>query len=76
MINFCVIHIKKLLLKVGLNIPSFCKMCGREVRDFSVTNDDWDKIRVHIKYGNILCYNCFSDLFSKHTGRKEVWNLY
>ena len=59
---------------LGFCVPSFCKNCGIEVRDFSVTDDIWKRIQPHIKYGNTLCYNCFSDACVK-AGLPANWRL-
>jgi len=53
---------------------SFCKVCGRDVRDFSVSDELWAKIAPLIKRGNIVCYNCFCDL-CRQAGLPAVWEL-
>ena len=59
---------------LGMHGPSYCKNCGREVRDFSVTDEIWSKVQPHIKHGNTLCYNCFSDVCLK-IGLPPNWRL-
>ena len=73
-------HLLRIFLKLFkvrvLNLPtnSFCKRCGVDVRDFSVTDDIWKQIEPHIKYGYTLCYNCFSDIWHQ-LGNKSTWKL-
>jgi len=53
---------------------SFCKMCGRDISDFSVRDDVWDKVDETIKRGHILCYDCFCKK-CKLLGLPTVWEL-
>lgn len=55
--------------------PSYCKHCGVDIRDFKVSNEVWAQIAPHIKHGNTLCYNCFSDVCLE-IGLPSVWSLY
>jgi len=52
----------KLILREFISIPSFCKRCGRDVTDFIVSDETWEAIYPKIKYGNVLCYDCFCNL--------------
>jgi hypothetical protein len=64
----------KLLLREFFAIPSFCKSCGVNVRDFSAKDEVWQQIEPHIKYGHVLCYNCFCDICAK-LKLSSVWRL-
>ena len=55
-------------------VPSFCKECGRNVTDFSVDDEIWNKIDPLIKNGHSLCYDCFCKK-CKIVGLPEVWKL-
>ena len=55
----------KLFLRRFFCLDSFCRRCGRKVRDFSVDDEAWERVRPYIKHGNTLCYNCFCDLCDK-----------
>jgi len=59
----------KLLLKRFKCLHSFCKVCGRDVHDFVVEDELWALIESDIKYGNVLCYDCFNELMNK----KGIW---
>jgi hypothetical protein len=52
----------KLLLRRFFLLPSFCRRCGRKVRDFVADDAAWERVRPLIKHGNTLCYDCFCDL--------------
>ena len=54
-------------------VPSFCKVCGRDIRDFIADDKVWEQVSREIK-GNTLCYNCFCDICSK-LGLPSVWKL-
>lgn len=51
--------IKKLLLRLNVRQTSFCKHCGIDVRDFDVSNDDWNQAVG--KMYNVVCWNCYCD---------------
>ena len=55
-------------------MASFCKECGRQVHDFSAPNDVWLKIDPLIKYGHVLCYDCFCEK-CKEVGLPTVWKI-
>jgi len=59
-----------------LHVPtaSFCKRCGRDVRDFIAPDEIWDVIDPHIRFGHTLCYSCFCDLCSG-LDLPPVWGL-
>ena len=40
---------------------SFCKECGRDVHDFIVDDEVWNKVDALIRYGHVLCYDCFCE---------------
>ena len=69
------VYFKLFKLKI-LSIPtvSFCKNCGRNVRDYSAPDDVWEKIKPQIKLGDTLCYECFSDACEKK-GIPTIWKL-
>jgi len=77
-------HLLRIFLKLFkvriLNLPtnSFCKRCGVDVRDFSVTDDIWEQVEPCIGYkfscSPIVCYNCFSDIWHK-LGHNNIWEL-
>lgn len=56
------VYLKLIRRKFSKNVNSFCKVCGREVHDFSVPDIVWENIDPHIKRGHTLCYDCFCDL--------------
>ena len=64
----------KLFLRKFIPISSFCKECGREVHDFSVSDEIWKKVDPLIKYGHVLCYDCFCEK-CKEVGLPSVWEL-
>lgn len=49
----------KLLKRKYFTVNSFCKVCGRDVNDFSVRDEVWNKVDRTIKRGHVLCYDCF-----------------
>jgi hypothetical protein len=59
------VNIKYFLRRFTTGMPSFCKRCGINVRDFSVTDKLWGEVEPKIKKGHTLCYNCFCDLVNK-----------
>ncbi len=54
--------------------PSYCKNCGRNIHDFSTSDEIWEKIEPYIKYGHVLCYDCFCEICS-NIGLPSVWKL-
>ena len=52
----------KLMLRRFFLLPSFCKRCGRRVRDFEADDATWARVRPFIRHGGTLCYDCFCDL--------------
>ena len=62
------VFIKTGLLRARLRNISFCKNCGIDVRDFSVTDDNWERIHKISGDKNVLCYNCYCDFkyLSRH----------
>ena len=64
----------KLFLRKFIVMASFCKECGRQVHDFSAPNDVWLKIDPLIKYGHVLCYDCFCEK-CKEVGLPTVWKI-
>lgn len=64
----------KLLLKRFMLIPSFCKRCGRDVRDFIAPDDVWNKVEPRVKAGSVLCYDCFCGV-CEEAGLPTVWRL-
>lgn len=57
-----------------IGIASFCRRCGRTVHDFDAPDEVWEAVRVHIKQGNTLCYDCFCELCARN-GLPTVWRL-
>ena len=59
------LHTKLAIKKTGLirfiPLMGFCKECGISVRDFSAPIY-WEDISVKLKHGNIVCYQCFTDI--------------
>lgn len=69
------IRSKRLVLKLRLGpLMGFCKRCGVEVRDFQAPDDVWERVQRHPKGGQMLCYNCFSDLCLE-LGLQPNWRL-
>jgi len=64
----------KLILRKFFIVPSFCKICGRDVHDFIAPDKIWGQIEPHIKYGNVVCYDCFCEICKKE-GLKSVWEI-
>lgn len=54
---------------------SFCKKCGRDQRDFIAPERAWGTVEPHIRYGNVLCYDCFFEAYWKVTGAPVFWSL-
>lgn len=65
----------KLTLSKDHLINSFCKNCGRDIHDFIVTDETWEKISPMIRFGNSLCYDCFCEACGK-AGLLTVWQLH
>lgn len=61
-LHFLRLRFKKQLSKF-LCIPSFCKVCGVEVRDFEVPQYLWESIVGD--EGTVWCFHCFSDVCTK-----------
>lgn len=60
------VYIKRFLSLTNLRKVSYCKRCGIDVRDFSVTDEEWnDTFGINDESGT-LCYNCFYDLHYLH----------
>ena len=57
--------IYKLIKRKLFCIDSFCKECGRDVRDFIVDDGTWELIDPFVDYGHTLCYECFVDKCEK-----------
>lgn len=55
-------------------IPSFCKQCGRDVKNFQVSDEIWELIEPKIKYGSVLCYECFCQK-CEEVGLLPIWKL-
>jgi hypothetical protein len=71
----CVMRIKwKRFLANRRLVPSFCKMCGRDVHDYIAPDDVWRKVEPEIKSGDVLCYDCFCEV-CKNIGQPTVWML-
>jgi len=62
---------KRLLSRAKL-VPSFCKVCGRDVRDFVAPDDVWE--RVVGDRGTVRCYDCFADACAR-AGLERTWRL-
>jgi len=72
---FCKVRVfLKLILRKFRVVPSFCKECGRNCYDFSVDDETWEKVQPLIKYGNVLCYDCFCRK-CEQIGLPTVWQL-
>lgn len=72
---FCYIRVSyKLLKRKYFTTNSFCKECGKDVNDFSVRDDIWDRVDKTIKRGHILCYDCFCEK-CKILNLPTVWEL-
>ena len=69
-----ILVIIKILISKFICINSFCKECGRDVRDFYVADNIWRQIKPLIRYGNTLCYNCFCDK-CRMIGLPSCWEL-
>ena len=67
------VHYKLIKRKFKL-IDSFCRCCGKDVHDFVVEDNIWNRIESHIKHGNTLCYDCFCE-YCKKVGLPVVWKL-
>jgi hypothetical protein len=61
MLNWLRVSYKLLRCRFRL-VPSFCKVCGRDVHDFIAPGDVWQKVEPLIKRGNVVCYDCFCEL--------------
>lgn len=64
----------KLLLKRLKVVDSFCKVCGRDVHDFSAPADIWQQVSPRKNGDGVLCYDCFCERASKK-GLPCVWKL-
>lgn len=68
------VHYKRLTSNYWLR-ASFCKKCGRDNRDFIAPEWAWKTVQSHIKYGNVLCYDCFFDAYWNVTADLVIWRL-
>lgn len=74
-------YILRIMTKIILNeffgcSLHYCRYCGGRVRDFRVENEIWNAVKPYIKYRDILCYNCFVDLFNRAIyPLKTSWDL-
>lgn len=68
------IKVKLFLRKYGLREVQFCKRCGRDAENFTIDDEIWETVEPLIKYGYILCYDCFCKLCSK-VGLPQYWEL-
>lgn len=59
-----------------LQLPtaSFCKQCGRDVHDFIASDDVWEQVDRHIRWGHTLCYDCFCEVCGQ-IGLPVVWRI-
>ena len=64
----------KLLWRKFLPIDSFCKECGRTVQDFHAPQEIWDEVERAIRYGYVLCYDCFCKKCRK-MGLPSIYSL-
>lgn len=64
----------KLLKRTLMPTVSFCKCCGRDVHDFSAPDDIWKEVDSRIKFGHVLCYDCFCEVCGE-LGFPTVWKL-
>ena len=62
----------KLWLRERKPVPSFCKSCGVDVRDFYVSDEVWQ--RVMGEDYRVLCYQCFC-VACEEVGVFPVWRL-
>ena len=74
------IYLPRILFKLfkirvlNFTTASFCKHCGRDVHDFSTTDEIWEQVDPHIKFGHTLCYDCFCEICEK-IGLPSTWKL-
>lgn len=54
------IRVKEFLRNKDIRNISFCKRCGRDVRDFSVSDKEWKEV-VQEKF-NTCCYDCYQEI--------------
>lgn len=52
----------KLALRRVHCVDSFCKRCGRDVRDFAAPEAEWLAVASRLRHGSVACYDCFCDL--------------
>lgn len=64
----------KLFLSKFKLVPSFCKLCGRDVHDFVAPDELWKGVEPNITSGNVLCYDCFCELI-RSKGHLGVFRL-
>lgn len=67
------VHLK-LIIRNFFSIEAFCKECGRTVHDFIAPDEVWEQIDKNIKYGHVLCYDCFCEKCHE-LDLKCVWEL-
>lgn len=66
----------KLALRRLRAVASFCRACGREVRDFDAPDAVWARVQPRIPFGgNTLCYECFADIAREVGLRLTTWRL-
>jgi len=64
----------KLIKRKFMVVNTFCKECGRDVHDFKAPDWVWNEIEKGIRYGNVLCYDCFCRK-CEEKGLPSVWQL-
>ena len=74
-LRFLRVAVKSLWKKFSL-IPSFCKICGVDIRDFCVEDSVWEQVANTFpsKKVDTVCYNCFCDA-SRSAGYTGIWWL-
>lgn len=66
--------LKLLRRKFSPAVPEFCKQCGRNVHSFIAPDDVWAQVDPHIRWGHVLCYDCFCEICYR-IGLPAVWFL-
>lgn len=66
------IKIKLLLRNKNIRNISFCKRCGRDIRDFEVSDKEWNEV-IKGKI-NSCCYDCFQEIKYINNHKKEFNN--
>lgn len=60
-----IIKLLKFIAREFYSIDSFCRICGKDIHDFNVSDDLWRKVSYKHNHGGLMCYDCFCEKSSE-----------